>query len=74
MNLGCHHPRTSLMRVIGRGGIVHVADVCLICGGNARGVGRWVPRDSIGRPVEDLPIWKDLRTPEEKGEQPTLFS
>jgi hypothetical protein len=73
MGLRCTHERTRLGQVIARNGIVHVEEQCLDCGANVRGPGHWVPHGEITRPVAELPILRDLRTPEDKGTQPTLF-
>lgn len=70
----CKHERTRLGRVIARNGTVHVEEQCLDCKANARGGGgQWVPRGKIPCRVEDLPLLRDLRTAEDRGEQPTLF-
>jgi hypothetical protein len=69
----CLHPRTRLVRVICRDGRTHIMEECLDCGGNARGSAIWVPRSSVPVDPESLPIAKDLRTPEDRGEQPLLF-
>ncbi len=61
------------MRVIGRDGRSQAAEVCLDCGGNARGSGRWVAASEKIGDRAGLPVWKDLRSPEERGEQGSLF-
>ena len=33
----------------------HIIELCLVCGGNVNGAGRWVPRSRFARP-EALPL------------------
>ena len=49
---------------------------CDECGANARGPGVWVSANELyrlGIKREALPVFKDLRTPEAKGQQGLLF-
>jgi hypothetical protein len=73
----CRHEQTEYGRVVGRDGRAQFEERCCACKVNVRGVGVWVPRSEVRTrcPVtpEDLPVFRDLRTPEDKGEQPLLF-
>lgn len=73
MDFVCRHERTSFMRVIARNGVTHVAEVCQDCNVNARGPGKWVPRSELSVSAAELPLWRDLRSAVERGEQPELF-
>lgn len=69
----CFHKRTRMMRNITRDNRNQIEEVCQDCGGNARGPGVWVPQSAIPQRVEDLPVHRDHRPAEVKGEQPSLF-
>lgn len=65
---------TEYGRIIMANGAAHVMERCQTCGGNARGAGRWVPaREVLPRLVSELPVFRDCRTLEDLGHQPTLF-
>ena len=67
------HERRRLGRVIGRDGRDQVAEWCLDCDPNARGPGVWVPKHQVPVGVASLPVLRDLRSPEDRGEQRLLF-
>ncbi len=69
----CRHHRTRLARTIGRDGRSWVLKQCSDCGVNVNGAGVWVSQRDLPCRVEDLPIVRDLRTPETKGQQRLLF-
>lgn len=73
-DMRCRHPRRQFMRVVARNGVTHVAEVCRDCKANARGPGRWVPRSEVPVSAAELPLWRDLRSAVEKGDQPELFA
>lgn len=68
----CPHMRRQFMRVISRDGREQIAEVCQDCHENARGAGIWVSAHKVPVARSSLPVWRDLRTPEDKGEQPML--
>ncbi len=69
----CPHKQTGYMRVIGKDGRTHIAEVCRDCGGNARGAGQWVAASKTTIDPATLPLWRDLRTAGDRGEQRGLF-
>jgi hypothetical protein len=67
----CTHPSTRLYkRPFNRVGAsdFHVIELCLTCGRNARGPGRWVPRAEVPN-ADALP-----ELPQAPPDQPTLFN
>lgn len=71
--MGCTHERRRFGRVILRDGRQHLMQQCLDCGENARGEGRWVKAEEIPDPIHTLPVLRDHRSAESRGEQPSLF-
>jgi hypothetical protein len=57
---GCNHPSTRYYRrpyLVGRQTREHIVELCIACGRNARGPGRWVPRRAVRHPelLPELP-------------------
>jgi len=71
--MDCPHERRRLGLVISRDGREQIEEHCLDCHCNARGPGIWIAREKVADP-ESLPVLRDLRTPEDRGEQRTLFA
>lgn len=69
----CRHERREFARVIGADGRTQVMERCLDCGDNARGPGKWVAASQVPVDPATLPVARDLRSAEAKGEQRTLF-
>jgi hypothetical protein len=68
----CSHPRTTEGRVIMADGRYHVMRRCDLCGANALGPGRWLPRRK-GQDLEALPVFSDARPAPGSPVQRTLF-
>jgi hypothetical protein len=56
----CSHGRTTDGKVIMADGRYHVMRRCDLCGANALGPGRWLPRHQVADPAA-LPVFSDAR-------------
>jgi hypothetical protein len=69
----CRHDNTQIYRQpFADGGGAHLIELCLDCGANPRGPGRWVPRSEAitrGLDPDALPIAPNS----ERAQQPSLF-
>lgn len=65
----CAHQFTEFGRVVFAGGGYHVAERCKVCRAQLPG---WVPHANFDDPGS-LPVFRDGRSPEERGEQRLLF-
>lgn len=69
----CAHERRQFGVVILRDGRRHIAEVCADCLANVRGAGKWVAAHEVPDEASTLPVVKDYRAAEKRGEQGLLF-
>lgn len=65
----CKHDRTQLMKLVCSNGAIQVREICLACGGNARGAGINVPHSEVAN-IGELPSLDRLRS---EDQQRSLF-
>ncbi len=69
----CFHHKRSYKRVVESNGRTRCAVVCDDCGQNVRGHRKYIDKSRWPADFWFLPIWRDYRSPEAKGEQGYLF-
>jgi hypothetical protein len=70
----CKHPEKGFVITVGRDGRKQWEERCHVCRANVRG--GWVKRADVaaaGVDPDSCPVARDLRSPEDKGEQSSLF-